>query len=279
MQARPVQAVDERGELRSRQPHHAIADRRPEKRALLEPLPIQNQPRSIPGQNLQTVRSLRTKDENRPGERVALKFLPRQRRETVGADPEVHGLRRHKHPDARRKCDHVAALTARSTLVSVARSIPGPTRTIAAPTTISIVPVPLIGRTGAGAAFNLAASTITGAKVTPFAAPLCRRASRCRASRRQPNNCCGAHGAERQPRPRPRSHSSRREPHLMLRRPRPPSPRSCENLKPTNRSGRFVQKLSVRHVSNPIDQPRQTIADPPAPLKVQSKRRLPFKKQ
>jgi hypothetical protein len=33
MQARPVQAVDERGELRSRQPHHAIADRRPAKRS------------------------------------------------------------------------------------------------------------------------------------------------------------------------------------------------------------------------------------------------------
>jgi hypothetical protein len=40
-----------------------------------------------------------------------------------------------------------------------------------------------------------------------------------------------------------------------------------------------VQKLSVRHVSNPIDQPRQTIADPPAPLKVQSERRFRSRKR
>ena len=74
MKTRPVQAVDERGELRSRQPHHAVADRRPAKRALLEPLPAQDQARSVPGQNLQTVRSLRAKDENRSGERIALKL-------------------------------------------------------------------------------------------------------------------------------------------------------------------------------------------------------------
>lgn len=40
-------------------------------------------------------------------------------------------------------------------------------------------------------------------------------------------------------------------PRFLLGRPRPPSARSGENLKPTKRLPlRFVQKLSVRHVSN-----------------------------
>ena len=47
---------------------------------------------------------------------------------------------------------------------------------------------------------------------------------------------------------------------LLLRRPRAPSARSGEDLKPTNRlTLRFVQKLRVRHVSNPL--PTQTTSD------------------
>src|ERR1700689_4390856 len=47
---------------------------------------------------------------------------------------------------------------------------------------------------------------------------------------------------------------------LLLRRPRAPSARSGEDLKPTNRlTLRLVQRLSVRHVSNPL--PTQTTSD------------------
>src|SRR3984957_6425304 len=47
---------------------------------------------------------------------------------------------------------------------------------------------------------------------------------------------------------------------LLLRRPRAPSARSGEDLKPSNRlTLRLVQKLSVRHVSNPL--PTQTTSD------------------
>ena len=41
---------------------------------------------------------------------------------------------------------------------------------------------------------------------------------------------------------------------LLLRRPGAASSRSGEHLQPAHRLGlRFVQKLSVRHVSNPLD--------------------------
>jgi hypothetical protein len=46
----------------------------------------------------------------------------------------------------------------------------------------------------------------------------------------------------------------------LLRRPRAPSARSGEDLKPSNRlTLRLAQKLSVRHVSNPL--PTQTTSD------------------
>jgi FixJ family two-component response regulator len=80
-----------------------------------------------------------------------LKLLPRQGGQAVGAAPEVHRLRRDQNPHARRNRNRVAALTARSTAVSVAASVPGATRTIAAPITISITPLPLIGSDPIGA--------------------------------------------------------------------------------------------------------------------------------
>ena len=70
VKTRPIQSVDERGELRSREPHHAVADRRPAKRAVLKPLPEQHQAGPVPGQDLQPIRSLRAEDEDRARERI-----------------------------------------------------------------------------------------------------------------------------------------------------------------------------------------------------------------
>ena len=188
MQTRPVQAIDERRELRGRQPHDAVADRRPAKRPFLKALPIQNQARPVPGQDLQPVRPFRAEDENRPGERIASKLFLRQRRKTVSAAPEVDRLRRHQNPNARWDRNHVAAFTARSTFVSVATSVPGPTRTTADPNAISIVAVATAqGGSAATPACGPAVSTRTGAKLISVAAPLWLE--RRRASRRQPNNC------------------------------------------------------------------------------------------
>ena len=164
MQARPVEAVDERGELRGRQPHDAVADRRPAKRPFLKALPIQNQARPVPGQDLQPVRPFRAEDEDRPGERIALKLFFRQPREAVGAASEVDRLRRHQNPDACRNRNHVAAFTARSTFISVVTSLPGPTRATAAPSAISIVPQE-IAQEAAEDGAEASASNMTGAKV------------------------------------------------------------------------------------------------------------------
>src|SRR5262249_23747110 len=137
-----VQSVDERGELRSREPHYTVADRRPSKRILLETLPKQHQARSVPSQDLQPIRSFRAEDENCPRKGIPLKLLARKGCKAVGASAKVHRLCCNQHPHPGRNRDHVAAFTARRAVVNVATSIPGETRTVAAPITISIIAVP-----------------------------------------------------------------------------------------------------------------------------------------
>ena len=209
VKARPVQSIDERGQLRGRQTHHSVADRRPAKRPFLKALPIQNQAGAVPGQNLQPVRPLRAKDEDRPRERIALKLVLRQRRQAVGAASEVDRLRRHKNPNARGNPNHVAAFTARSTFVSAATSVPGLTRTTAAPSAISIVPH---GITQEAAEDGVAAATITGAKVTlPEASPSHGQPAVAHRDASRTAAPASDHVAPRQPRLCPRSHSSLRE--------------------------------------------------------------------
>lgn len=91
MKTRPIQSINERRELRSREPHHTVADRRPPKRILLETLPKQHQAGSVPGQYLQTIRSFRAEDEDRPRERITLELLARERgkacRRPAGSPP------------------------------------------------------------------------------------------------------------------------------------------------------------------------------------------------
>jgi hypothetical protein len=84
--------------------------------------------------------------EELPPHYPMLKLFFRQGGEAVRASPEVHRLRRYQNSDARWNRDHVAAFTARSTFVSVAKSVPALTRTVAAPSTNSIIPAALPGR-------------------------------------------------------------------------------------------------------------------------------------
>jgi hypothetical protein len=60
-------------------------------------------------------------------------------REAVGAAAEVHRLGGQQHPHSRRNGDHDTILMAHSTVVKIAASVPGGTRTVAAPNTISII--------------------------------------------------------------------------------------------------------------------------------------------
>src|ERR1700747_3804078 len=102
MQTRPVQAIHQRGKLRGGEPHHTIADRWPAKRVMLKTFPQHPQYGSVPNQNLQTVRSLRTEDKNRSRERIMAELLAHQRRGTVGTFKEVHPLRRGHNTSPRR---------------------------------------------------------------------------------------------------------------------------------------------------------------------------------
>jgi hypothetical protein len=83
MQPRPIQAIDQRRELRGGEPHHAVADRRPAERTLLQPLPEQHQSGPVPSQNLEAVRSFRTEDEDRSREWIMPQLFLHQRGKTV----------------------------------------------------------------------------------------------------------------------------------------------------------------------------------------------------
>src|SRR5262245_10699679 len=115
--------------------------------------------------------------------------------------PEVHRLGRHQHPNAGRNRNHAAAtLTARSTVASVTASIPGATRTVVAPITISMIAAPSVWQGAIGAA-AFGSATMTDANAAPLAPPpspiRCRPPPCSLASRRHPNSCCGVNPRRR----------------------------------------------------------------------------------
>ena len=55
LQPRPIQAIDERRQLRSAQPHRTVADRRPAERSLLQPFPEQHQAGPVPGDDFNAI--------------------------------------------------------------------------------------------------------------------------------------------------------------------------------------------------------------------------------
>src|SRR5215472_16012464 len=187
MQTRPVQAVHQRGELRSGEPHHTIADRRPSECVLLQTFPQQHQSGPVPGHNLQTVCSLRTEDKNRSRERIMAELLAHQRGETVGAFAEIHGLRRDHDLLPRRSRDHEAALTARSTSRSHTGSTPTAARTTAPPISMLIV-VEL--RVAASVPDPAPRSSVTTG-TNKSASSAGRLSTPLRAALRHMNRCCG----------------------------------------------------------------------------------------
>src|ERR1700751_4447090 len=222
MQTRPVQAVYQRGELRGGEPHHTIADRWPAERVLLQTFPQHHQSGSVPNQNLQTVRSLRTEDKNRSRERIIAELLAHQRGETVGTFAEGHRLRRDHKLHARRSRDHVAALTARSTSRSHAGSTPTAARTTDPPISMLIVVELRAAASAAGPAPR--SSVTTGTKSGASSAG--RLSTPARAALRHTKRCCGEMPCRRATSgttPPPASHSAtiRPLPSSLHRRGRP----------------------------------------------------------
>ena len=70
LNARPIQPVEQSGELNRRQLHHAVHDRRPAERSLLQLLPDQHQAAAVPDQYLQAVAALGAIDNDRTRERI-----------------------------------------------------------------------------------------------------------------------------------------------------------------------------------------------------------------
>ncbi len=82
----PIDPFDEQSELRRRQMQSAVDDWRPNELALLETLREKTQPRAVPGQNLQIVAALASKDEDRARKGIGLQNLRDVRREAVEVD-------------------------------------------------------------------------------------------------------------------------------------------------------------------------------------------------
>ena len=235
---------------------------------VLQPLPEQHQAGPVPRQDLQSVRPLRPENEQRPRERVLPQMLAHQGGETVGAAPEVDRPGRHQDPDPCRNRDHAAALTARSTVAKVTASIPGGTRTVAAPITISILAEPpgqagTIGPSAcdrerlydhrrearpvlAGIAFRLLPRCPTPAEQLLRRQPVPARNRRHRLAVRK---------------------ALRDYLRPLISRPTAAPSRPGEDFHPAHRRRllrlRFVQKLCVRHVSNPPASARRR----PSPIK------------
>ena len=196
-----------------------------------------------------------------------MKLLARQGGKAVGAASEVDRLGRDQHPHAGWNRDHVVAFTARSTAVSVAKSIPGATRTVAAPITISIAAVPPLRFAAIGACEPGALARQSQGR-TPVRSPRHRRLSP--VAWPPPRLAPPAEQLLRR-----QSVSSRDSRHLfaatiafgddlrlLRRRPRTASPGAGKYLQPAHRLHLgFVQKLSVRHVSSPLDSAGPTFAD------------------
>ena len=260
MQPRPVHPVNERSELRCAQSHHAVADRRPPERSVLQPFPEQHQAGPVPGQNLQSGPPVSSGKRTSSPRTDPAEMLAHQRGKTVGPSPEVDRLGRHQHPhrppeprSSRRGSSPRAAPVGKVAASSQAEPEPSQPRSRSrSPTS------PADGRRpiGSAPAHDRAVSTTTGAnaiRLSPARIPPLRTA------RRQPNNCCGVS-------PCRRATALTVSPSRMSRRRSAPSAppssgggaRPGEHFHPPHRRRlashlRFVQKLSVRHVSNPLN--------------------------
>ena len=261
MKARPIQSVDERGELRSREPHHAVADRRPAKRALLEPLPKQHQARTRPrpkssadplfssGRRKSSPRRDRVEAPRAPGRRgcrrrvgsppassqpaparpagTAIMSPPSRRAAPRSASP-----RQSRRDANRRRADHDLDRPRLRRPRGSAQPAPpgsaGPPRQSPAqrpPAHIALV----VSRLSPGPPSRLA----------PPAEQLLRRQPVTPRDSRDLLAALIAFGENLR---------------LLLRRPRTASAGAGKYLQPAHRLRlRFVQKLSVRHVSNPLE--------------------------
>src|SRR3984957_6421982 len=142
--AAPIEAFEKRAQLRRRQTHHPVLYARPVELAVLQTLAQQAKARPIPEHELHPVGAFRAEAVDRAREWVGLQLLLHQSRQSVHALAEVHGLRRHQHPNRPGRDQQAAAheldrQIARKTASTSRASAPAGTRTVTAPITSSMV--------------------------------------------------------------------------------------------------------------------------------------------
>src|SRR6202044_3567607 len=190
LDTRPIEPIEQRGDLDRRQLHHAVHDRRPAERSLLQLLPHQHQAAAVPDQYLQAVAALGAIDDHRARERILGQHLLRQDGERVCTLAEVDRPGCQQHASSSRDVDHdrkADARTARNTAVNwAASSMPDETRTTAPASSTSIPgAADAVRCTIAAGTASLTIGTKPGVAVVPAAL-----AKSCRMVRRQPNTCC-----------------------------------------------------------------------------------------
>src|ERR1700689_1162735 len=85
----PIQSVEKNRELRCAQWDHTVLDRRPREAAHFKSLRIQNQTRTIPGEDSDSIASLGAEHKQIAAERIAAQRLRHQHRQRVHSTPEV----------------------------------------------------------------------------------------------------------------------------------------------------------------------------------------------
>src|SRR5579863_5645180 len=200
--ARPVEALHKRRQLRSRQPHHAVLDARPTKLAAFQTLRQKAEAGAVPPQELHPVGALGPEYIDSARERVSAECLLHQRSEAVGLLAEVHRLRRHQDlrgaGSTNYGTDHARPRSAFSTVIKARGSASPRTRTITPPSAISIgagaTPAALIDTAAGKAAAaddRSSSSTMAGTNAGVASDDGAEPFTASRKCARQPNSCCG----------------------------------------------------------------------------------------
>src|SRR6476659_4862499 len=190
LNTRPIEPIEQRGELDRRQPHHPVHDRRPAERSLLQLLPHQDKSAGVPDQYLQAVAALGAIHYHRASERILGQHRLRQGGERMCTFAKINGPRRQQHASSSGDIDHdreAEARTARNTAVNwAASSMPDETRTTAPASLTSIPDAADAARCTVVAGM---ASLTIGTKLGVVVVPATLGKS-WRIARRQPKTCC-----------------------------------------------------------------------------------------
>src|ERR1700678_88215 len=134
----PVQAVEKNRELRSTQRNHAVLDRGPNEAASLKSLRIQNQTRAVPGEDFDSIASLRAEHKKIATERIAAQCVRHQHRQRIHSAPEVYRARGHQYAKTRTDRYHRVLPAAKNTSRKTERSTSPLIRMRTSPSSTSI---------------------------------------------------------------------------------------------------------------------------------------------